>query len=184
MKFGTVMMAGQPCLVMRHGDGGLCPVDRLMATADAGAAPAGMLELVHRIGDDPALAAALAVSQFSRWCRAGGPGMASRNARSPRGRQRICRVLLPTEPLSHPIASFAQTRLRSINTLANDSFRNTNLFAHHLRQPVLCRLLKVATELVVDVRRVRNARDIGRWRWKKCRGCRRGRHPRCRTAAQ
>ena len=62
MKFGTVMMAGQPCLVMRHGDGGLCPVDRLIATADAGAAPAGMLELVHRIGEDPALAAALVLA--------------------------------------------------------------------------------------------------------------------------
>ena len=34
------------------------------------------------------LAAALAVSQFSRWCRAGGPGMASRNARSRRGATR------------------------------------------------------------------------------------------------
>ena len=62
MKFGTVMMAGQPCLVMQHGDGGLCPVDRLMATADAGTAPADMLELVHRIGDDPTLAAALALA--------------------------------------------------------------------------------------------------------------------------
>ena len=62
MKFGTVMLAGQPCLVMQHGDGGLCPVDRLMATADAGTAPAGMLELVHRIGDDPTLAAALALA--------------------------------------------------------------------------------------------------------------------------
>ena len=58
MKFGTIMLAGQPCLVMQHGDGGMYPVDRLMAAADAGSAPT-MLDLVHRIGDDPALAATL-----------------------------------------------------------------------------------------------------------------------------
>ena len=39
MKFGTIMLAGQPCLVMQHGDGGMYPVDRLVAAADVGSAP-------------------------------------------------------------------------------------------------------------------------------------------------
>ncbi len=61
MKFGTIMLAGQPCLVMQHNDGGMCLVDRLLEMADAGSAPT-MLDLVHRLGNDPMLAATLSAA--------------------------------------------------------------------------------------------------------------------------
>ena len=48
MKFGTIMLAGQPCLVMQHGDGGMYPVDRLMAAADSGSAPWAPLNSLGR----------------------------------------------------------------------------------------------------------------------------------------
>ena len=61
MKFGTIMLAGQPCLVMQHNDGAMCLVDRLLEMADAGSAPT-MLDLVHRLGNDPTLAATLSAA--------------------------------------------------------------------------------------------------------------------------
>ena len=64
MKFGTIKLAGQPCLVIRHNDGGMCRVDRLLATVDADSV-ATMLELVRSIGEDPALATALSAAAGS-----------------------------------------------------------------------------------------------------------------------
>ena len=61
MKFGTIMLAGEPCLVMQHNDGAMCLVDRLLEMADAGSAPT-MLDLVHRLGNDPTLAATLSAA--------------------------------------------------------------------------------------------------------------------------
>ena len=61
MKFGTIMLAEQPCLVMQHNDGAMCLVDRLLEMADAGSAPT-MLDLVHRLGNDPTLAATLSAA--------------------------------------------------------------------------------------------------------------------------
>ena len=64
MKFGTIMLAGKPCLVMQHNDGAMCLVDRLLEMADAGSA-ATMLDLVHRLGNDPTLAATLSSAATS-----------------------------------------------------------------------------------------------------------------------
>ena len=47
MKFGTIMLAGQTCLVMQNNDGSVCLADRLLEMADAGSAPT-MLDLVLR----------------------------------------------------------------------------------------------------------------------------------------
>ena len=64
MKFGTIKLAGQPCLVMQHNNGGMCLVDRLLATADADSVGT-MLDLVRSIGEDPALATALSAAAGS-----------------------------------------------------------------------------------------------------------------------
>ena len=64
MKFGTIKLAGQPCLVMQHNNGGMCRVDRLLATADADSV-ATMLDLVRSIDEDPALATALSAAAGS-----------------------------------------------------------------------------------------------------------------------
>ena len=64
MKFGTIKLVGQPCLVMQHNSGGMCRVDRLLVTADAENV-ATMLDLVRSIGEDPALATALSAAAGS-----------------------------------------------------------------------------------------------------------------------
>ena len=58
MKFGTIKLAGQPCLVMQHNNGGMCRVDQLLATADAENV-ATMLDLVRSIGEEQVDAAAV-----------------------------------------------------------------------------------------------------------------------------
>lgn len=61
MKFGTIMLAEKPCVVMQHDNGGMCPVDLLLTMLDAGSAPT-MLDFVRRTGEDPALATALSAA--------------------------------------------------------------------------------------------------------------------------
>ena len=59
MKFGTIRLDGSARLVMQTDDGGICPIEKVMAMTGRDL-PVTMLDLVTRAGSDAGLLPALA----------------------------------------------------------------------------------------------------------------------------
>ena len=64
MKFGTIRLDGEAQLVMQTNDGGICPMEAVMAVSGRDL-PGTMLDLVTRADDDADLLPTLAADPVS-----------------------------------------------------------------------------------------------------------------------